>query len=74
MIEHRIGGIMASEYSKYRVQVQVNNEIYCCCFASKHGILIYADETKDGFLQNQDNVSSWATILSVNCCFSDLAL
>ena len=56
MIEDRIGGIMANEYSKYRVRVQANNEIYFCCFSSKHGI--YADETKDGFLQNQDNVSS----------------
>ena len=55
MIEDRIGGIMASEYSKYRVRVQVNNEIYFCCFSSKHGI--YANKTKDGFLKNHDNMS-----------------
>ena len=45
-----------------------------CCFSAKHAAL--RRKGKDGLAQNQDtgNVSEWATRLSMDRCFSEIAL
>ena len=49
-----------------------NYKIDICCFSGKHSAL--RKRSKDWLAWNQDNVSEWATSLSVECCFSVLAL
>jgi hypothetical protein len=44
-------------------------EIGICCFSAKHAAL--RRKSKDWLARNQDNVSQF---LSVDCCFSGLAL
>ena len=45
-------------------------DIYC--FSAEHTAL--RRKIKDWFSRNQVNVSEWATYLSADFCFSDLAL
>ena len=47
-------------------------EIGICCFTAKHAAL--KRKSKDWLARNQDNVFEWATCLSADCCFSELAL
>ena len=47
-------------------------EIDICCFSTNHAAL--RRKSKDWLAQNQANVSSGTTCLSVDCCFSELAL
>jgi hypothetical protein len=47
-------------------------KIGICCFSAKHTAI--RRKCKDWMSRNQDNVSEWATCLSVNCCFSELTL
>ena len=42
------------------------------CFSDTHTTL--RRKSKDCLARNQDNVSQWATCLSTDCCFSELAL
>ena len=51
-----------------------NNDykIGICCFSAKHVAL--RRKSKDWLARNQNNVSSEATCLPVDCCFSELAL
>jgi hypothetical protein len=42
------------------------------CFSAKHAALWR--KNKDLLARNQDNVSEWATCLSADCCFRELAL
>ena len=43
-----------------------------CWFIARHAAL--SKKSKDILTPNQDNVSSGATCLSADCCFSELAL
>jgi hypothetical protein len=47
-------------------------KIGSCCFSTKHAAL--RRKSKDWLARNQNNVSSGATCLSADCCFSELAL
>jgi len=47
-------------------------KIGICCFCANHAAL--RRKNKNWLARNQDNVSEWATCLSVDCCFSELAL
>jgi hypothetical protein len=47
-------------------------KIEMCCFSAKHAAL--RRKRRDCLARNQDNVLSWATCLSTDCCFSDLKL
>jgi hypothetical protein len=47
-------------------------KIGSCCFSTKHAAL--RRKSKDWLARNQSNVSSGATCLSADCCFSELAL
>ena len=47
-------------------------KIGICFFSAKHAAL--RRKSKDWLARNRDNVSEWATCLSADCCFSDLAL
>ena len=49
-----------------------NYKIDMCCFFAKHVSL--RRKTNDWLARIQDNVSSGATCLSVDCCFSGIAL
>jgi len=49
-----------------------NYEIGICCFYAKRATL--RRKSKDWLPRNQDNVSEWATCLSADCRFSEMAL
>ena len=42
------------------------------CFSAKHTAL--RSKSKDWLAQNQDNVSEWSDMSTLDCCFSELAL
>ena len=46
-------------------------EIGICYFSAKHVAL--RRKSKDWLVQNKDNVSGWGD-MSIDCCFSELAL
>ena len=43
-----------------------------CCFSTKRAPL--RRKSTEWLAQNQDNVSKWDNMSSVDCCFSELAL
>ena len=47
-------------------------KIDICCFSTKHTAL--RRKSKDWLARNQNNVSEWSNMSSVECCFSELAL
>jgi hypothetical protein len=47
-------------------------KIGMCCFSAKYAAL--RRKNKDWLARNQDNSSEWATCLSADYCFSELAL
>jgi hypothetical protein len=79
-IHSRSGGIMVRVHAlsavdrgfKPRSGQTKDYKIDIYCFSAKHTAL--RRKIKDWFAGNQANVSEWATCLSADCCFSDLAL
>ena len=68
--------VLASSAVDCRFELQSGQtkdfKIGICCFSSKHATL--RSKIKDWLARNQNNVSSGATCLSADCCFSELAL
>ena len=53
-------------------RVKLDYKIGICCFSAKHAAL--RCKSKDWLARNQNNVSSVATCLPTDSCFSELAL
>ena len=79
-IHSRSGGIMVRVHALSAVDrgfeprsgQTKNYTIDIYCFSAKHTAL--RRKIKDWFSPNHANVSEWATYLSADCCFSELAL
>jgi hypothetical protein len=75
---NRIVGIMVSVLASSAVDCGFelrsgqtkDYEIGICCFSAKHTAL--RRKSKDWLAWNQNNVSSGATCLSADCCFSEI--
>jgi hypothetical protein len=77
---NRIGGVMVSVLTtsavdrgfKPRSGQTQEYKIGICCFSAKHAAL--GERAKTGWLRIRIMCPSGETCLSVNCCFSELAL